>query len=217
MFLTRFPFNPRRRGAQKLLTSPHALHAAVQSGFPDPQPTESGRVLWRLDIAEPRAVLYVVSPERPDFTHLAEQAGWPTLGGWESRPYAPLLDRLEPGQRWAFRLTANPVRGVREKGQQVRGKPVGHVTVAQQEKWLRRRQEAAGFEIVGEEEASTLKVVGRRTLHFRRQGDEVTLRVATYEGELTVTDRERLVRTLTHGLGRAKGYGCGLLTLAPVR
>lgn len=216
MFLTRFQFNPRRRGAQKLISSPHALHAAVQSGFPDPQPTEAGRVLWRLDIDDPQALLYVASPQQPDFTHLAEQAGWPSLVTWESRSYSPLLERLTAGQRWRFRLTANPVHGVRAEGQRGRGKPVGHVTVAQQEKWLRDRQQAAGFEIVGDDRASTLNVVGRRMLRFQRKGVDVTLSLATYEGVLVVGDQDRFRHTLTHGLGRAKGYGCGLLTLAPV-
>ena len=40
---------------------------------------------------------------------------------------------------------------------------------------------------------------------------------STFEGMLTVTDRDAFVHALTHGIGRAKGYGCGLLTIAPVR
>jgi CRISPR system Cascade subunit CasE len=40
--------------------------------------------------------------------------------------------------------------------------------------------------------------------------------MATYDGILTVTDPALLRRALCHGVGRAKAYGCGLLTLAPV-
>ncbi|MFF9315980.1 type I-E CRISPR-associated protein Cas6/Cse3/CasE [Streptomyces sp. NPDC014748] len=40
---------------------------------------------------------------------------------------------------------------------------------------------------------------------------------ATFDGKLRITDLTAFRRTLTHGLGKAKAYGCGLMTLAPVR
>src|SRR5690606_24726418 len=136
MFFTRFSFNPARRDARRVLQSPHVLHAAVMAGFPDASPTPEGRVLWRLDNTAHGATLYVVSPRQPDLTHLAEQAGWPTIpDSWEARPYDALLDRIEHGQRYRFRITANPVRSERQRDGS-RGKPFGHVTVAQQEQWL---------------------------------------------------------------------------------
>ena len=36
-----------------------------------------------------------------------------------------------------------------------------------------------------------------------------------YEGILTVTDRDRFIGALTQGIGRAKAYGCGMLTIIP--
>lgn len=51
---------------------------------------------------------------------------------------------------------------------------------------------------------------------FRRGQSRVTLTSAAYEGRLTVSDPNLLRKSLTHGIGRGKGYGCGLLTLAPV-
>ena len=216
MFFTRFWFNPARRGAQRLLTSPHALHAAVLAGFPDPSPTETGRVLWRLDNTSHAARLYVVSPSRPDLTHLAEQGGWPTLDdAWGSRPYEPVLDRLRDGDRYRFRLTANPMRNERREDGG-RGIPRGHVAVAQQEKWLLDRQERHGFRVpplAEHDDRVDVVVRDRKLLVFRRGETQVTLRVVSYEGTLVVADRERLTAALCHGIGRAKGYGCGLMTL----
>lgn len=213
MHITRFRLNPRRRGAVKLLSSPHAMHAAVLAGFPEPGGDDRGRVLWRLDAAGPRALLYVVSPMPPDLTHLVEQAGWPSLpDAWETRSYQPLLDRLRTGQRYRFRLTANPVHRVSAEGRS-RSKTFGHVTVEQQEGWLLQRQEQHGFDLG---DSATVQVVERRTVTFRRGSDSVTLRVATFDGELTVADPLRLGHALAHGIGRAKGYGCGLMTLAPL-
>ena len=80
MYLTRFRLNAARPGARQLISSPQALHAAVMSSFPNilPTATDRPRVLWRLDRnAAAELQLYVVSGERPDLTHLVEQAGWP--------------------------------------------------------------------------------------------------------------------------------------------
>jgi CRISPR system Cascade subunit CasE len=60
-------------------------------------------------------------------------------------------------------------------------------------------------------------VRGRRIWRFARQGQTVTLTTAVFEGRLDVTDPIALRHALTHGIGPAKGYGCGLLTLAAPR
>jgi CRISPR system Cascade subunit CasE len=221
MFLTRLRINPARRGARALLVSPQKMHAAVLAGFADPPVGASGsRVLWRVDEDDRHTVrLYVVSPDRPDLSHLVEQAGWPTTEPWQSRPYDGLLQSLAKGQQWAFRLTANPVRSRRRTAESERSQPFGHVTVAQQLGWLTDRAERGGFTIVGNELGEPNLLVHRRRMwRFTRVRGErpVTINAVTFDGVLEVTDPEALRRTLTAGLGRAKGYGCGLLTLAPV-
>lgn len=220
MYLTRMQINPRRRGAQHLIASPHAMHAAVLAGFPDARPTDEGRVLWRLDTYDTnRVLLFVVSPEQPDFTHIAEQAGWPTTETWRTRPYEPFLQSLQTGQRWQFRLTANPVRSGRKPGWDDT-KPLGHVTVKQQEQWLLDRTQRWGFRLVGtkdidrDSDAVDLAVTDRATRRFRRNDGQVTIATATYEGQLEIADPDLLRNVLTRGAGRAKSYGCGLLTLA---
>ncbi|MEZ3162156.1 type I-E CRISPR-associated protein Cas6/Cse3/CasE [Microbacterium sp. BWT-B31] len=226
MFLSRVQLNPNRRAGRPLFESSHVLHAAVMAAFPDASARPEGRVLWRLDLSQTVGNVYIVSPQRPDLTALAEQGGWPTLPETQQvREYGPLLERVEQGHRYAFRLTANPTRSSRVEESR-RGKVYGHVTARQQEEWLLRRQEAAGFTVAralavesaadGEIPAALdLVVSDRRTLTFSRRETRVTLRVATFEGTLTVTDREAFKRTLTHGIGRAKSYGCGLMTIAP--
>ena len=220
VFFSTFRFNPVRRGAQRLIGSPHVLHAAVLASFPDPSATDSGRVLWRLDRAQNLAKLIVVSPAQPDFTHLAEQAGWPTLSdSWTSVSYSKVLDRLEQGQEYRFRLTANPTHSPPPGASEKRGKVYGHVTVARQEQWLLSRQERCGFAVLPDSGGEELQLLvrDRTTISFSRRETRVTLRVASYEGVLRVTDPDAFVRTLCGGIGRAKGYGCGLLTIAPAR
>jgi CRISPR system Cascade subunit CasE len=212
------PINPARRGTRTLLASPQSMHAAVLAAFP-PQPEPVGdaaRVLWRVDRdAEHDVILYLCSPERPDLTHLVEQAGWPTTSSWQTRDYTPLLERLAAGQPWAFRLTANPVRRVRDAKHPDRGAVRGHVTAAQQVEWLLTKAAGAGFTVATASDGEPAVTVAERVVkNFARQGATVTLATARFDGVLHVSDEQLLRHTLVAGLGRAKSYGCGLLTLA---
>lgn len=233
MYLSRCELNIARRGARRLLGSPQVMHAAVLASFPTvQQPTDAGRVLWRVDAGAVNPVLYVVSPEAPDFTHIVEQAGWPTQPHWGVVDYRSLLDNLEPSQVWQFRLAANPVRNARSSQEGVRGKRYAHVTVAQQTDWLAQRAEQLGVafdvDVVapadgnpsvggGVEGASPLsfRVEERKVLSFARKGRTVTVRRVRFDGLLRITEPGRLRAALADGVGPAKGYGCGMLTLAP--
>ncbi|WP_255953973.1 type I-E CRISPR-associated protein Cas6/Cse3/CasE [Streptomyces odontomachi] len=253
MFISRFRVNTARPGARKLLSSPQAMHAAVMSSFPqllpsDSPPPDSPRVLWRLDqMARAEVLLYIVSPGQPDLTHLVEQAGWPAVAtrenpGWQTRAYAPLLDRLTAGDRWSFRLTANPVHKIRRKEGEEQ-KITAHLTPIHQMGWLLddRRQERLGFRICEKPDDRRLLPEGTthqkrphpgdryelairdaRSLAFNKSGaadgrrGPVTVVTVTFEGHLEVTDPNAMRRSLTQGIGRARAYGCGLLTLAPL-
>ncbi|NKY87915.1 type I-E CRISPR-associated protein Cas6/Cse3/CasE [Nocardia veterana] len=236
MYLSRIPLNPARRDTAKLITSPHATHGAVMKSFPPEaleQHTGDGRVLWRMDRVGHAIHLYVVSPIEPDFTHVVEQAGWPTTTAWVTRKYGELLDILQPGQSWHFRLTANPVRGVPKpfptstaaQGATVgkgRGAPRG-LNSAQQLDWFHRQASRYGFITCecgpNDDRQPDVAIVDRHTARFRRgngTANNVTLSMATFEGTLIVTDATLLKSALINGIGRGKGYGCGLLTLAAV-
>lgn len=225
MFLARFAVNAARRQARFLLASPQAMHAAVLSSFPPETgaPSSQGRVLWRIDADATATWLYVVSPHEPDLTHLVEQAGWPTTQTWESRSYGNFLDQLEKEQTYAFRLRANPVHQVR--GEDGTPKRYGHVTVQQQTAWFLERCERIGVTVRSrhanppaehdaQDGVQDVVLSRRERLQFRRGDRQVTLSVAQFDGRLTVIDAELLRTALVTGIGRAKGYGCGLMTLA---
>jgi CRISPR system Cascade subunit CasE len=220
MHLTRFDINGARRAARDLLASPQKLHAAVLAAFPPSASTaeEQGRVLWRIDQHQHQTVLYLVSPHIPDLTHLVESVGWPSTHGWQTRDYTPLLDALKTGTQWAFRLTANPVSSRRKTEDSPRSQRFGHVTAAQQTEWLLTRAKRSGFTVpLGVGDEPDVAVRRRQTLRFSRHGGTVTLSTAVFEGRLEITDPDALRNSLVHGIGPAKGYGCGLLTLAPVK
>ena len=47
----------------------------------------------------------------------------------------------------------------------------------------------------------------------REAGNRISFISVTYEGILTVSDKEMFVKALTEGIGREKAYGVGLMTL----
>jgi CRISPR system Cascade subunit CasE len=221
MFLTRFQINPARRNARKLLSSPHAMHAAVRTAFAVAEDYERAgtRTLWRLDTPATATVhLYIVSPGRPDLTHLVEQAGWPTTDTWVTRDYDGLLDSLRPGQQWAFRLTANPAHNGRKTPDVKETQRFGHLREPEQVEWLTSRAVRHGFTLASQYDGRpNLRLHRRQTQTFKRGMSTVTLTTATYDGILHIADADAFRHALTGGIGHAKAYGCGLLTLAPVQ
>lgn len=219
MYLTKMPLNRRRRGAIRMLSNPQVMHAAIASAFPPGSLAEAGgRALWRIDThGRDEISLFIVSPTEPDLTHIVEQAGWQTGAAWQTRDYSPVLDGLRVGSRYSFRLRANPVHSIR-RGSSRDTKPVAHVTVRYQEQWLADRAHKHGFAVVsGPYDVPSLSVVERGVMRFGKDGGrKVTIAHATFEGVLEVTDAALLRRALCEGIGRAKAYGCGLITLAPV-
>jgi CRISPR system Cascade subunit CasE len=228
MYLTRFRINTGRVGARKLLASPQTMHAAVMTSFAE-APALSGdnpRVLWRLDRnSNADTHLFIVSPMRPDLTHLVEQAGWPTTARWDTFNYASFLKHLAKGDTWRFRLTANPVHSIRRHvGEPT--KVTAHLGPSHQLGWLLKRQEKAGFKVVEkppgkqlipDRDTHDLLIRDRRQLRFAKRGSDgqIALVAVTFDGRLEITDPDAFRATLTQGLGRAKAYGCGLMTLAP--
>ncbi|GIG63184.1 type I-E CRISPR-associated protein Cas6/Cse3/CasE [Longispora fulva] len=159
-FLSRIRINPLRAASQKLLANPRAIHGAVQGGIAD-RPTDE-RVLWRLDSDNPhRPMLFVLSPSRPDWTHIVEQAGWPDADGEHSAiaDYTPLLAQLAIGKEFAFRLTASPVQNSSKptgdsehrkktpKELHQRSYRLPQRTAAHQLDWLLQRTTRWGFDI----------------------------------------------------------------------
>ena len=234
-YLSRIWLNPLRTGAQRMLRNPQVLHAAVLGGLSRQPVTE--RVLWRLEQDTPhRAGVLVLTDSLPSWEHLVEQAGWPHADDPQAlvRPYEPLLDQLVRGREFGFRLQANPIRSTRiptspspaqkehlAGSTRPRGVRVPHRTVAHQLAWFTDRVSGWGFALPTTLDGTPqLQLTSRARLIFNKSdGDtrrRVTVQTATFDGRLRVTDPDQARRSLLNGVGSARAYGCGLITLAPL-
>lgn len=253
MYFTRFPINMSRRDARSMLASPYRLHAAIAASFPSGSEqadiSDGARILWRIDeFQNGMRFLYIVSPTEPSLVGLDEQIGWPDKPSqWETKSYDSFLEKIELGQKFSFRLVANPAVSRSARGgksdiatKNGRSKRISHLTILQQAAWLvgKDAYKGSGVEVpdlfAGQTSSRALRngfrvlegdvggphmvVSHTRKQAFRqgRDGRKITLTTAQYDGMLEVVEPDALRTALTHGIGHAKGFGCGLLTIAPL-
>lgn len=207
MYLTRMRLDLTKRQTMKALVSPNLFHGAIEHAFSG----ERDRKLWRIDHLNGSGYLMLLSSTPPDLTNAAQQFGCADAAPlWETRDYTSLLERIQPGSRWRFRLVANPTCS--RKGRGDRGEVYAHRTAHYQEQWLLDRAGKHGFSLQPDEFAAVHSQWNR----FKKGSDNgrlVTLLSVTYEGVLTVTDPDFFRQVLVEGLGRGKAYGLGLLTV----
>lgn len=100
--------------------------------------------------------------------------------------------------------------------------------------WLRKKGESSGYSIVEDSSGRTLcdvspnrdlilrkgKKAGSRSSTRNRASNgtepRITITTVDYTGVLRIDDPDRFAETIRSGIGRARAFGCGLLSLAPV-
>lgn len=150
---------------------------------------------------------------------------------------------MSPTPTQAARLAA----AADSDSKRVRGFRLGHSTASAQLNWFLTRTARWGFDVPtartdapapgladsrtagdarsAEDEdgaagpARDIRITASRRHSFVKngKGPRVTIQSATFEGRLQVTDPAAFVTRLLEGIGPSKAYGCGLLTLAPLR
>ncbi|EQD57822.1 CRISPR-associated Cse3 family protein [mine drainage metagenome] len=162
-------------------------------------------------------MFYVLSRRQPQ-----DQAG---LWRVESKKYKP---DIHASDRLSFKLRVNPTvarpnaKGENSKRHDVvmdakkqmgwkelpdNSRPtLAHVAYEAGACWLRDREERLGCTVAND----SLRVDGYRT--WRQHGRKnIELSTLDFDGDLVVNDQPRFLEALLLGVGRAKGFGCGLL------
>jgi CRISPR system Cascade subunit CasE len=121
---------------------------------------------------------------------------------------------LETGQSYYFRLRANPVKSVPSGLPGKRGKKIALKDESECRQWLEKtlsnqKMSLTTFECVREPYTTIRK-------RNRERGSSIELSGVSFNGVLCVHDPEQASKMLLQGIGRAKGFGFGLLSLAPI-
>jgi len=234
MFLSQLPWNLRDMNARRDLASSYELHRTLWNCFPnlrrDPdRGVFPERILFRVDTDRRNGcpIVLVQSALEPAWDQLPPRR---LLAPAECKPVDP---QFTAGQRLRFRLRANPTKRIAAKnphlGATMVGKRVGMATEVDQIEWLLRKGIAAGFTIPGQwvpatdpetEEPIRLPnfrvdaIPEGRDRNGKKGHGEGVFHAVRFEGVLIVTDPIQFRTAWSAGIGSAKGYGFGLLSIA---
>lgn len=208
MYISRVEIDDQNRRKIKDLSHLGAYHNWVENCFPSEiAQHERRRHLWRIDQLHGKRYLLIVSADKLAATGMLKYG---VTGTAMIKDYQHFLEQIKVGELMRFRLVANPTY-------RTDGKVYPHITVEQQENWLRQKAAANGFEFMTNADGSdTFDLVSRDWPNLYHQRRVRISRVA-FEGTLRVTDLDKFRHALTHGIGREKAYGMGMLTVIPVR
>ena len=189
----------------------------------DPRPVHVPRdaehnFLFRVD-PQPggSAAIIVLSALEPDWDYAFHNARH-LLRCCDTRPFSPTFSQ---GQALYFRLLANPTKRLRKDSLDTCGRPIAARWIGNRvpvnnnnlEQWLVSRSERCGFHLIRPLENLN---AGYLYVNRTRNADKgQRLRYVRYDGVLEVADPVRLRDTLITGIGPAKAFGFGLLSVAP--
>lgn len=188
MFLAKIDITDRR-----LLTDFYAMHRFIYNLYPHGKK--------KVNRADPQAAAILYRLEKGPAPYVLVQSRVAPMWG-DIKEFEP---NLRQGNRYWFRLRANATR----KNEQ--GKRVAVHPVEEQMEWLALRTEARGFS------CTQVNIIERPGVTYAEKDPtlaDIAINPVVFEGLLRVDNPDLFGQTLTCGLGSAKGFGCGLISLA---
>jgi len=208
MYLSKLVLPLLDRKNQRLLANPYRLHQAIMFAFPHREQGGAGRLLFRHEPEQDQgyAKILVQSEAMPNWEA-------PTLIEHISLAEVPPVKRLQlkldPGMLLRFRLRANPT--VKKDGKR-------RALLREEEllNWLDRKLTAAGFKL---QTAATFSEGQVKAIRSNKgpEGTPMVFNSVRFEGVVQVKDEAKALKSLDDGLGSAKAFGFGLLSLMPLR
>ncbi|MDY6846394.1 MAG: type I-E CRISPR-associated protein Cas6/Cse3/CasE [Chloroflexota bacterium] len=208
MYLSKLLLDPASRQVQKEISNRYELHRTLTAQFPQ-ESRENIGLLYRIEM-----------PDRQVYQPIRLLIQTQLEPNWKKFVDKELLtDRAQVKEfnlnfitktSYYFRLLGNPT--MRKKQPDGSGKRVGLYKIEEQENWLSHKAEQGGFRVL----AVTLTDLGliesikkknSRTHNIKHLGIQ-------FDGILTVTNPEKFEKTIIKGIGSAKAFGFGLLSLA---
>jgi len=223
MFLHRIYLDLSCREARRDLADPYQLHSTLCRAFCTPdQKCPKGEILWRLEPeADPTGWPHILVQSRsiPDWAGIGVKR-------WLAKADPPIdlkrrlkLNSLQVGQRFRFRLRANPCVTRNSKR-------LGLLRLEEQEQWIQRKGERHGFLLpklrtVDFSENYQARIDVRISHEQMLRGNKHSGHVlkvfsVLYDGYLTVTESDKFRDVLHTGIGHGKVMGLGLLSVAPI-
>jgi CRISPR system Cascade subunit CasE len=214
MYLSLLALNPYSRRVQRELSDRYELHRTLMRAFQPAMPAGE-RLLFRLEEMDAFPKVIVQSHNLPAWEFLAQDPDFARYLSADS-PF-PQVKTFDPqflaGQQFAFRILANPTRrDTKARDSNGRKKRIGIYEEEAQAHWLERKGEQAGFALLDVALRSDGFVRGVQKKDEHR--NSLRALAVQFDGVLKVIDPTAFRQALHTGIGSAKGFGFGLLSLA---
>lgn len=223
LWLCRLQLDLRSRVVQTDLGNSQAMHRRLLDAFPGPTRREEIDLLYRIEVLRAdrsRVIVLVQSTTAPDWSALPPgyiAGGDGAAPGVERKRIGAMLAAIQPGREFRFRLRANPTRKVHiTEGNRPTGPNGTRKAITSDDElaaWMARKGELHGFALLHQQHRPD-PVTGDRQIGHKRDRRRMVHGAILYDGVLQVTDATALRGALLHGIGPAKAYGFGLLSLA---
>jgi CRISPR system Cascade subunit CasE len=224
MFLSRLTLNPRSAQVRREVARPYEMHRTLLRAFAQGTvgvsrhaDTAAG-VLFRVDelLRESAIAVLVQSKTAPDWAYLTAVRDARGQSYLLKAAESKAVDlHLSPGQTLAFRLRANPTKRLGKSAAHDKGKRVGIYEQEKQLEWLQRKGEAGGFRILRGAVSRGEYIENKDAIHRQDQAHDLKMLSVQFDGILQVLDPAQVLRSMEAGIGSGKGFGFGLLSLAP--
>lgn len=208
MYLSRLLLDPANRQVRAEIANRYQLHRTLTAQFKRSTRNQIG-LLYRLEPED----LYTYKP----ITLLVQTQIEPE---WDALRNKGLLTHdaevkvfdvhSQIGSQYYFRLFANPT--IRRAKGEWAGKRVELRTEEEWAAWLTRKGKSGGFQILTANATDKGKIISQKFDDDKSQ--KIQHQAVLFEGALEVNHPDLFTLTITNGIGSAKGFGFGLLSIA---
>ena len=205
IYMTKITLDMKKPDTRKGLANPHIFHAVIENACGR---TDS-RKLWRLEQGEYGGHILLLSDTVPDKELVSKIAAEDAIQTAEYR----ILDRIECGETYRFRLTAAPMVSKLYRKDEKRGFKRLCSTQEEQCEWIEKRQDSMGVRLLSYTVSKAKRTMVSKELSDGRINKDTYIAVQ-YDGAFRVTDAEVLKKVLIDGVGHKKAFGEGMLTIA---
>jgi CRISPR system Cascade subunit CasE len=204
MYLTKLTLNLRSAHARRDVGDAYEMHRTLVRAFVSTPDAAPPRFLWRLESTSKEGTspaVLVQSQAQADWTILERQPNY--LQQAVETKTVDLARLVQLDRPYRFRLLANPT--VCRKG-----KRLALLNPEEQTTWMERQAANHGFDI------QALKIRPHELLTSSSGGKApICVQRVCFDGLLSVGNKADFEKALLDGIGPAKAFGCGLLSVAP--
>ena len=193
--------------------NPYQLHKELWKLFPG-RPDDERNFMFRVETIQKghSATVLMQSAWQPEDTNITRLVA-----------SKQVQLNVSEGMWLRFRLRANPIKTIKDERQRTDSKGnikrsrVPLIHEEEQIAWIQRK-------LADAVEFDSIQVTKEAPIFFRKQRDKANrqldhsgkIQTVCFEGIFKVKDSEALQNSILAGVGPAKSFGCGMLSIAPV-